>query len=123
MKKILLTSAFALGIATMLTVPSRADTYFPIIAKGFSHQFWQAVKAGAEEAAARDGVPTPSNPEMSRFWSAMKTYPHVLGNDAGFVRNFYQTLVDACEAFQASTGSHVHDVVIAEWRQKLTELK
>ena len=57
------------------------------------------------------------------LWSAMKTYPHVLGNDAGFVRNFYQTLVDACEAFQASTGSHVHDVVIAEWRQKLTELK
>ncbi len=24
-------------------------------------------------AAAREGVPTPSNPEMSRFWSAMKT--------------------------------------------------
>jgi len=30
--------------------------YFPIIAKGFSHQFWQAVKAGAEEAAKADGV-------------------------------------------------------------------
>jgi maltose/maltodextrin transport system substrate-binding protein len=24
-------------------------------------------------ASARDGVPTPSNPEMSRFWTAMKT--------------------------------------------------
>jgi maltose/maltodextrin transport system substrate-binding protein len=23
--------------------------------------------------SARDGVPTPSNPEMSRFWSAMKS--------------------------------------------------
>jgi maltose/maltodextrin transport system substrate-binding protein len=24
-------------------------------------------------ASARDGVPTPSNPEMGRFWSAMKS--------------------------------------------------
>ncbi len=23
--------------------------------------------------SARDGVPTPSNPEISRFWSAMKS--------------------------------------------------
>jgi ABC-type sugar transport system substrate-binding protein len=31
-------------------------TQTAIIAKGFSHQFWQAVKAGAEEAATRNGV-------------------------------------------------------------------
>lgn len=55
MKKTVLTSAVALGFA-MAAAPSFAETYFPIIAKGFSHQFWQAVKAGAEEAAARNGV-------------------------------------------------------------------
>ena len=53
MKKILA----ALGAATMLAGPAAAqDTYFPIIAKGFSHQFWQAVKSGAEAAAERNNV-------------------------------------------------------------------
>jgi ribose transport system substrate-binding protein len=28
-----------------------ADTYIPIISKGFQHQFWQAVKQGAEKAS------------------------------------------------------------------------
>ncbi|QDC08567.1 substrate-binding domain-containing protein [Oceanicola sp. D3] len=47
----------ALGAATMLAGPAMAqDTYFPIVAKGFSHQFWQAVKLGAETAAERNGV-------------------------------------------------------------------
>ena len=45
------------GAATMLSAPSFAeDVYFPIIAKGFSHQFWQAVKAGAESAAKANNV-------------------------------------------------------------------
>jgi len=56
MKKTLIRIALGLGAATMLTAPSFADTYFPIIAKGFSHQFWQAVKSGAEQAAAANGV-------------------------------------------------------------------
>src|SRR5690606_17687596 len=30
--------------------------YIPIISKGFQHQFWQAVKIGAEKAAAEFGV-------------------------------------------------------------------
>jgi ribose transport system substrate-binding protein len=30
--------------------------YIPIISKGFQHQFWQAVKAGSEQAAADFGV-------------------------------------------------------------------
>jgi ribose transport system substrate-binding protein len=56
MKKTIQTSALALGLV-IGAVPSFAqETYFPIIAKGFSHQFWQAVKAGAEEAAGRNGV-------------------------------------------------------------------
>ncbi|MDQ6793372.1 MAG: ABC transporter substrate-binding protein [Chloroflexota bacterium] len=33
-----------------------AKPYIPIISKGFQHQFWQAVKKGAEEEAAKDNV-------------------------------------------------------------------
>lgn len=33
-----------------------AKPYIPIISKGFQHQFWQAVKAGAEQAAAEFDV-------------------------------------------------------------------
>jgi ribose transport system substrate-binding protein len=32
------------------------DVYIPIISKGFQHQFWQAVKMGAERAAQEYGV-------------------------------------------------------------------
>ena len=56
MKKTLLLAA-VLGTGTMFSVPSFADDiYFPIIAKGFGHQFWQAVNSGAKEAAAANGV-------------------------------------------------------------------
>lgn len=56
MKKIT-TSVLALSIAAAAATPAMAaDVYFPIIAKGFSHQFWQAVKLGAETAATRNGV-------------------------------------------------------------------
>jgi ribose transport system substrate-binding protein len=56
MKK-LIAAAALLSAATMFAGPSVAgDIYFPIIAKGFSHQFWQAVKAGAEQAAKDNGV-------------------------------------------------------------------
>jgi ribose transport system substrate-binding protein len=40
-----------------LTAASRADeTYIPLVSKGFQHQFWQAVKAGAEQAAKEQNV-------------------------------------------------------------------
>ncbi len=35
-----------------------ANTYIPIISKGFQHQFWQAVKAGSEKAAKDFNVKT-----------------------------------------------------------------
>ncbi|WP_407945069.1 ABC transporter substrate-binding protein [Paenibacillus glycinis] len=38
------------GAAT--TASSDSKLYVPIISKGFQHQFWQAVKQGAEQAAA-----------------------------------------------------------------------
>jgi ribose transport system substrate-binding protein len=56
MKRTLLIGALAIGASTALVAPAFAEDYFPIISKGFQHQFWQAVKAGAEEAAKADGV-------------------------------------------------------------------
>jgi ribose transport system substrate-binding protein len=35
---------------------AEAKPYIPIISKGFQHQFWQAVKAGAEQAATEFNV-------------------------------------------------------------------
>jgi ribose transport system substrate-binding protein len=48
-----------LGAAALmgLTGVSRADeTYIPLISKGFQHQFWQAVKLGAEQEAQKLNV-------------------------------------------------------------------
>jgi ribose transport system substrate-binding protein len=49
----------ALGalMAVGLSAGARADeAYIPLISKGFQHQFWQAVKLGAEQEAKKDGV-------------------------------------------------------------------
>ncbi len=82
-RAIALTSAIAL--AAMMAVPvvaqdemagpepfaDDADIYVPIVSKGFQHQFWQAVRLGAEEKAAElnmevnfDGPPTESDVQI-----------------------------------------------------------
>lgn len=43
-----------LGTATAAVAQDKL--YIPLISKGFQHQFWQAVKAGADKAAADLGV-------------------------------------------------------------------
>jgi ribose transport system substrate-binding protein len=49
--------AFGALMAIGLSTGARAeDVYIPLISKGFQHQFWQAVKAGAEEQAKADNV-------------------------------------------------------------------
>jgi len=53
MKTSYLLGALALGA---LCAPAYAEDYYPVISKGFQHQFWQAVKAGANESAKADGV-------------------------------------------------------------------
>jgi len=35
---------------------AQTEVYIPLISKGFQHQFWQAVKAGADQAATELGV-------------------------------------------------------------------
>ncbi|HTX72864.1 MAG TPA: substrate-binding domain-containing protein, partial [Rectinemataceae bacterium] len=37
-------------------VAQNSNIYIPVISKGFQHQFWQAVKLGAERAAKQYGV-------------------------------------------------------------------
>ncbi len=49
-------AALAAILALGVTSASADDIYIPLISKGFQHQFWQAVKLGAEQAAKADGV-------------------------------------------------------------------
>ena len=48
-------SAVAVLSSTSFAV-AQDKMYIPLVSKGFQHQFWQAVKAGADKAAAEFGV-------------------------------------------------------------------
>jgi ribose transport system substrate-binding protein len=43
-------------LACSFPAAAQDKLYIPLISKGFQHQFWQAVKAGADKAAAEFGV-------------------------------------------------------------------
>jgi ribose transport system substrate-binding protein len=49
-------AAGAIMALTLATGARADDVYIPLISKGFQHQFWQAVKAGAEQAAKANNV-------------------------------------------------------------------
>ncbi|MDY0747892.1 ABC transporter substrate-binding protein [Paucibacter sp. R3-3] len=51
-KRNLLKLSLAVGLALAGNAYAQ-DTYIPLISKGFQHQFWQAVKQGAEQAATQ----------------------------------------------------------------------
>jgi len=44
------------GTAAPASAPAAAKPYIAIVSKGFQHQFWQAVKKGAEDEAAKEGA-------------------------------------------------------------------
>ena len=46
----------AAGLLFAIAACQPAKIYIPVISKGFQHQFWQTVKAGAEAAAQKYGV-------------------------------------------------------------------
>jgi ribose transport system substrate-binding protein len=49
----------AIGVGALVGGTSLAyadDVYIPLISKGFQHQFWQAVKSGAEQSAKEKNV-------------------------------------------------------------------
>ena len=55
--KLLFGAALGAMLAMGALAPARADeAYIPLISKGFQHQFWQAVKLGAEQAAKQANV-------------------------------------------------------------------
>ena len=52
LKRRTLSLALALSATAALALPAHAqEVYIPLISKGFQHQFWQAVRQGAEQAA------------------------------------------------------------------------
>ena len=50
-KRQLLAITAGLALAGMATFAQAQEIYIPLISKGFQHQFWQAVKQGADQAA------------------------------------------------------------------------
>lgn len=51
--------SIAIGVGALVGASSLAyadEPYIPLISKGFQHQFWQAVKSGAEQAAKANNV-------------------------------------------------------------------
>ena len=50
-KRKLLVLTAGLALAGFASVASAQEIYIPLISKGFQHQFWQAVKQGADQAA------------------------------------------------------------------------
>lgn len=58
MKKLVAILIVAILAASMTSVAlaEEAPLYIPLIAKGFQHQYWQAVAAGAQDAAEENNV-------------------------------------------------------------------
>jgi ribose transport system substrate-binding protein len=57
LNKILMTVLIgAAAIVGSSAAPRADEPYIPLISKGFQHQFWQAVKLGAEQAAKKLNV-------------------------------------------------------------------
>lgn len=46
----------SVAVATSFALASEKPLFIPMVSKGFQHQFWQAVKQGAEQAAKDYGV-------------------------------------------------------------------
>jgi len=57
LNKILMTALVgAAAIAVSSVGPRAEEPYIPLVSKGFQHQFWQAVKLGAEQSAKKLNV-------------------------------------------------------------------
>ena len=57
LNKMLMTALVAAAAIAVSSVAPRADEpYIPLVSKGFQHQFWQAVKLGAEQSAKKLNV-------------------------------------------------------------------
>jgi ribose transport system substrate-binding protein len=80
-----------IGAAALVSfsAPARADDpYIPLISKGFQHQFWQAVKLGAQQAAEKlkvkitfEGPETEAmvDKQIDMLSAALAKHPNALG--------------------------------------------
>ena len=55
-RRFILGALSAVTLAGPASMAAAEDIYIPLVSKGFQHQFWQAVKSGAEQAADEYGV-------------------------------------------------------------------
>lgn len=55
-KRSLIGAMSAVAFLAAGSVATAEEVYIPLVSKGFQHQFWQAVKAGADQAAEEFGV-------------------------------------------------------------------
>ncbi len=55
-RRSLIATAFALAMAGGAAPAFAQDVTIPLVSKGFQHQFWQAVRTGAEQAGTEFGV-------------------------------------------------------------------
>jgi ribose transport system substrate-binding protein len=87
-KRKLLALAAGLSMAGFASIASAQEIYIPLVSKGFQHQFWQAVKQGADQAAKDYKVKvTFEGPEteqqvdkqMDMLSAAMSKKPQALG--------------------------------------------
>ncbi|MFN3723410.1 MAG: ABC transporter substrate-binding protein [Paracoccaceae bacterium] len=88
-RRTLLAAASATALMLSATFATAQDKiYIPMISKGFQHQFWQAVKAGADKAAAEFNVEvtfegpdteTQVDKQMDMLSAALAKKPAALG--------------------------------------------
>ena len=55
-RRFILGALSAATLAGPASIAAAEEVYIPLVSKGFQHQFWQAVKSGAEQAAAEFDV-------------------------------------------------------------------
>jgi ribose transport system substrate-binding protein len=87
-RRTLLASAGALAVAAGTGLARGQETTIALISKGFQHQFWQAVKAGADQAGKELGVTvtfegpdneTQVDKQMDMLAAALARKPSALG--------------------------------------------
>jgi ribose transport system substrate-binding protein len=87
-RRTLLASAGALAVAAGTGLANGQQTTIALISKGFQHQFWQAVKAGADQAGQELGVAvtfegpdneTQVDKQMDMLAAALARKPSALG--------------------------------------------
>ena len=86
--------AIALSVSAVLSLPTAAlaqEIYIPLLSKGFQHQFWQAVKQGADQAGTARHLEVPEGePDEDRRLAGApprQGEPSATGDPAAFIQH------------------------------------